>query len=482
MSPKLFKRVSELVKPITDLMNTPMNKLPAKVYFRTDNFIVDEIYHREYSYHYNKINNPNGNTLILAIYYDMKLASKRGTMSNELAYHDGRVDDFKSDVKLKDVVIETRIVKELSSVGQYRGVIQLAITFRNKLKIWEMKSLKELLRFMVKTKPQYITVPLVTRIRKLAGYYGYSANLYAESDEIITYNARTGNIQQKILPEGGSRAYIPELIACEANSLMIIKATYNQFNTAEGSQYNQTSIKVTGSVVIPPSTMVNRTAIQGTSNVREYLKSEKITDFYLSVFNLRNITEVTKLKFKGINVPFIYDNFRFKEVHQVYIRQEISYIVPRGSVCICYFGEGRGCSYISKRFLKVAIGPGVNIQSIIDKMSYCYLISAMVIENGLKVENIEIPSNNYIVPDNKMIVVYLTTGEIKKYTPGENAGEVLDYITKMNFKQYNHAGGSTRAWHNRPKLGHAAPQGIQRSIASAVLIDLSKKEGVKNVF
>lgn len=480
MSLKLFKRVSELVKPITDLMNTPMNKLPAKVYFRTDNFVVDEIYHREYSYHYNKINNPNGNTLILAIYYDMELASKRGTMSNELAYHDGRVDDFKPDVKLKDVVIETKIIKELSSVGQYRGVIQLAITFRNKLKIWEVKSLKELLRFMVKTKPQYITYPLVTRITKLVGHSGGEYNsgkiydrLYALSDEVITYNARTGNIQQKILPEN---TYLPELIACEANALIIVKATYNQYNT-NGSKSYQTSTKVTGSIVIPPSIKVNRTAIQGTYDVRGYLKSEKITGFYLSVFNLANINEVTKLKFKGINVPFIYKNFKFTEVHQVYIRQEISYIVPRGSICICYFGEGRGHSYISKRFLKVAVAGGVNIQSIIDKMDYCHLISAMLIENGLKVDNIEIRSNNYIVPNDKMVVVYLTTGEIKKYTPGENAGEVLNYITKMNLNY-----GTPKMWYSRLQTGHAAPQGIQRSIVSAVLIDLSKKEGVKNVF
>ena len=103
----------------------------------------------------------------------------------------------------------------------------------------------------------------------------------------------------------------------------------------------------------------------------------------------------------------------------------------------------------------------------------------MVIENGLKVNNIEIPSNNYIVSDNKMVVVYLTTGEIMKYTPGENAGEVLNYITKMNQRNY---GGTPKMWHNRLQTGNAAPQGIQRSIASAVLIDLSKKEGVKNVF
>lgn len=123
---------------------------------------------------------------------------------------------------------------------------------------------------------------------------------------------------------------------------------------------------------------------------------------------------------------------------------------------------------------------GVNIQSIIDKMDRCHLISAMVIENGLKVENIEITSNNYIVPDNKMVVVYLTTGEIKKFTPGENAGEVLNYISTMNIRQYGHAGGYSSV--SISKRGNVVPQGIQRSIVSAVLIDLSKKEGVKNVF
>lgn len=466
-------------------MNTPMNKLPAKVYFRTDNFVVNEMSYQEdmMMNHLSNQINAGGNTLILAIYYDMELASKRGTMSNELAYHDGRVDDFKPDVKLKDVVIETRIIKELLHMGKYRGVIQLAITFRNKLKLWEMKSLKELLRFMVKTKPQYITVPLITRTSRIVGTYSSTQNiyerLYALSDEVITYNARTGNIQQKILPDsGGSMSYIPEVIACEANALIIVKATYNGYGyNYKSNQYNafQTSTKVTGSIVIPPSTMVKRTAIQGTSDVREYLKGEKITSFYLSVFNLANITEVTKLKFKGINVPFIYDNFRFTGVSQVYKRQEINYIVPRGSVCICYFGEGRGHNYISKRFLKVVVAAGVNIQSIIDKMDYCYLISAMVIENGLKVNNIEIPSNNYIVPDNKMVVVYLTTGEIMKYTPGENAGEVLNYLTKMNQRNY---GGTPKMWHNRLQTA----QGIQHSIVSAVLIDLSKKEGVKNVF
>ena len=472
-------------------MNTPMNKLPAKVYFRTDNFVVNEMSYQEdmmMSHLSNQIN-AGGNTLILAIYYDMELASKRGTMSNELAYYDGQVDDFKPDVKLKDVVIETRIIKELLYMGKYRGVIQLAITFRNKLKLWEMKSLKELLRFMVKTKPQYITLPLIIRTFRIVGTYSSTQNiyerLYALSDEVITYNARTGNIQQKILPDSGSMSYIPEVIACEANALMIVKATYNGYGyNYKYNQYNafQTSTKVTGSIVIPPSTMVKRTAIQGTSDIREYLKSEKITSFYLSVFNLANITEVTKLKFKGINVPFIYDNFRFTGVSQVYKRQELHYITPRGSVCICYFGEGRGHNYISKRFLKVVVAAGVNIQSIIDKMDYCHLISAMVIENGLKVDNIELTSNNYIVPDNKMVVVYLTTGEIMKYTPGENAGEVLNYITKMNQKSYGGGGYTQKMWFDRLQTGHAAPQGIQRSIVSAVLIDLSKKEGVKNVF
>lgn len=480
MSQKLFKRVSELVKPITDLMNTPMDKLPAKVYFRTDNFIVDEIYHREYTYHYDNRFSTDDSILILAIYYDMELASKRGTLSNIPAYYDGRVDDFKPNVKLKDVVIETRIVKELSSMGQYRGVIQLTITFRNKLKLWELKSLKELFRFMFKTKPQYITASQ-PRFKSDGYHYNYGNvnRVYAYSDEVITYNLRTGNIQQRILPE---RQYIPEVIVSEHNSLMIVKATYNYITSDEvyGDNPYQTCNRVTGSIVIPPSIMVKRTAIQGTSGIGEYLKSEKITSFYLSVFNLKNITEVTKLKFKGINVPYIYDNFRFVKVHQVYKRQEISYIVPRGSVCICYFGEGRGHSTISKRFLKVAIGPGVNIQSIIDKMDRCHLISAMVIENGLKVENIEITLNNHIVPNDKMIVVYLTTGEIKKFTTGENAGEVLNYITTMNQRVYEHGGGYDIV----PilKRGNAVPQGIQRSIVSAVLIDLSKKEGVRNVF
>ena len=461
-------------------MNTPMNKLPAKVYFRTDNFIVDEIYHREYTYYYNNRFSSDDSILILAIYYDTELVFKNGGRPDTLDYHDGRVDDFKPDVKLKDVVIETRIVKELSGVGQYRGVIQLVITFRNKLKLWELKSLKELLRFMFKTKPQYITASQ-PRFKSDGYHYNYGnvSRVYAYSDEVITYNARTGNIQQRILPE---RQYIPGVIVSEHNSLMIVKATYNYITSNEvfGGNPYQTCNRVTGSIVIPPFTKVNRTAIQGTSDVREYLKGEKITSFYLSVFNLKNITEVTKLKFKGINVPYIYDNFRFVEVHQVYKRQEISYIVPRGSVCICYFGEGRGHSTISKRFLKVVVAAGVNIQSIIDKMDRCHLISAMVIENGLKVENIEITSNNHIVPNDKMIVVYLTTGEIKKFTPGENAGEVLNYITTMNQRVYGHEGGYGIV--PIPKRGNVVPQGIQRSIVSAVLIDLSKKEGVKNVF
>ena len=101
-------------------------------------------------------------------------------------------------------------------------------------------------------------------------------------------------------------------------------------------------------------------------------------------------------------------------------------------------------------------------------------------------------------------MAYLKSGEIYRFYPGTNAGELLKDLenpqkkmTRMPEYTWNVGRPGSPYYvtgkQARPGLGFdnkvlwgddngSGSQQIDRAIVSAVLIDLSKKEGVKNVF
>ena len=365
-----------------------------------------------------------------------------------------------------------------------------------------MNRLQDVMQYFIKVKQPYTTFSPVNYYNKVTYKRNFIYDIILK--RFIVYDTEHSNVEINL--------------DTSPDTIKIVKAKFISNGTNIGNDMSIRNIQVlnfvTGSIVIPPNTYrYKKELITGVKIFNRNSERIREADFYYEVFNIQRLSKITKLKFSGFIPTIPRENYETGIHYSQYKIQTVNYITQPNSVSILYFTEIKKGYKVPERFVKIAVGPGVNIQTIVESMGDNFqLASVLTIKGGLDVKNIAI-TQNLIVPVNKIIVAYLKSGEIYKFYPGTNAGELLKDLDnpqkKMtNMPQYtwnvgrsiygsnSSYGDNYYVTGNQARLGlgisnkvlwgdgygSGSPQQIDRAIVSAVLIDLSKKEGVKNVF
>ena len=496
MKQRSYENLKDFLKPISKLMELEIpdgseinsrgyiekNKIGAQIYYKSDNFILRVAADSDFI--------GKGSSYV-------KL--KDNCLGLRLSITGMREG---GSLKIKDRLIGVAFIS--NGTGMYTGItgyqivssnssiaIYLILEFRNVLNLRWYNKLQDILQYLYKVKPSY-TVSTST--------YNYDTLGYKRD---FIYDVLLGRFTS--YSTKNRRAIVN--LDTAPDTINIVKAKFISYIT---KNYDQGPVKVlnyvTGSVVIPPNVYnFKKELITGVDIFRRAGNQIREDEFYYEVFTIRQLNKITKLKFSGFVPTIPRENYEVNGVHySQYKIQTVNYITQPNSVSILYFTEIKKGYKVPGRFVKIAVGPGINIQTIVESMGNNFqLSSVLTIKSGLDVKNIAI-TQNLIVPANKIIVAYLKSGEIYKFYPGTNAGELLKDLENPQKKMTRMPGytwdkgkpGSpyyVTGEQARPGLGfdnkvlwgdgsYGPSQQIDRAIVSAVLIDLSKKEGVKNVF